>query len=120
MPTSPDGAPVEAAGRTLSVEDAKLVTLARSARARAGAADGAAVRDDIGRTYSAATVDLSSLRLSALQAAVAAAVASGTDRLEAACVVGVGRIGPDDQALLAEVGISTVLQAAPDGTLRVG
>ena len=120
MPTSPDAAPADAAGSTLPAEDAKLVTLARSARARAGAADGAAVRDDIGRTYSAATVDLSSLRLSALQAAVAAAVASGTDRLEAACVVGVGPIGPDDQALLAEVGVSPVLQAAPDGTLRVG
>jgi len=120
MPTSPDGAPVDAAGTQLSSEDAKLVTLARSVRARAGGADGAAVRDDIGRTYSASTVELTSLRLSALQAAVAAAVASGTDRLEAACIVGAGPIGPDDRALLAEVGISTVLQAAPDGTLRVG
>ena len=35
-------------------EDAKLVTLARSARARTGAAQGAAVRDGDGRTYVAA------------------------------------------------------------------
>jgi hypothetical protein len=31
-------------------EDEKLVTLARSARARTSGAEGAAVRDDIGRT----------------------------------------------------------------------
>jgi thioester reductase-like protein len=71
-------------------EDLKLVTLARSARARSGAPEGAAVRDDIGRTYAASTVDLPSLRLTALQAAVAAAVSSGSDRLEAAAVVGEG------------------------------
>ena len=47
-------------GATWSVdpEDEKLVTLARSARARTGAAEAAAVRDDIGRTYVAATVAL--------------------------------------------------------------
>ena len=42
----------------LSAEDAKLVTLARSARARTAAAQGAAVRDTDGRTYVAATVAL--------------------------------------------------------------
>ena len=64
----------------LDQEDAKIVTLARSARARIGAAEGAAVRDTDGRTYLACTVSLPSLRLSALQAAVAAAVllASGS------------------------------------------
>ena len=35
----------------LDPEDAKIVTLARSARARTGAAEGAAVRDTDGRTY---------------------------------------------------------------------
>ena len=100
-------------------EDAKLVTLARSARARAGAAEGAAVRDDIGRTYAAATVALPSLRLSALQAAVAAAVSSGSDRLEAACVVSAEeRLAPDDVAVLRDLDVRTVLHAAPDGTLR--
>jgi hypothetical protein len=71
----------------LSAEDAKLVTLARSARGRTGAPEGAAVRDTDGRTYLAATVALPSLQLSALQAAVAAAVASGVTGLEAAAVV---------------------------------
>src|SRR5436309_9469779 len=68
-------------------EDAKIVTLARSARARTGAPEGAAVRDTDGRTYVAATVSLPSLHLTALQAAVAAAVSSGATALEAAAVV---------------------------------
>lgn len=68
-------------------EDTKLVTLARSTRARTRAAEGAAVRDLDGRTYAAATVDLPSLRLSALQVAVAMAVASGARGLEAAVVL---------------------------------
>ncbi|WP_181312774.1 cytidine/deoxycytidylate deaminase family protein [Nocardioides campestrisoli] len=72
----------------LSAEDAKLVTLARSTRARVGAAEGAAVRDSDGRTYAAATVDLPSLRLSALQVCVGMAVASGSRGLEAAVVLG--------------------------------
>nr|WP_198151926.1 cytidine deaminase [Kibdelosporangium sp. MJ126-NF4]CEL21191.1 FIG024795: hypothetical protein [Kibdelosporangium sp. MJ126-NF4]CTQ96243.1 FIG024795: hypothetical protein [Kibdelosporangium sp. MJ126-NF4] len=71
----------------LDPEDSKIITLARAARARTGAAEGAAVRDTMGRTYSACTVALPSLRLTALQAAVAAAVASGADGLEAAAVV---------------------------------
>jgi len=71
----------------VDAEDEKLVTLARATRARIGAAEGAAVRDQDGRTYAAATVALPSLALSALQAAVAAAVASGARSLEAAAVV---------------------------------
>ncbi len=109
MPATPDP----------SVEDGKLVTLARSARSRARAAEGAAVRDDIGRTYAAATVDLPSLRLTALQAAVAAAVSSGADRLEAACVVSVAdELVAGDAAVLADAGVGLVLQATPDGTVR--
>jgi cytidine deaminase len=73
-------------------EDEKLATLARSARARTRAEQGAAVRDTDGRTYVAATVELPSLRLSALQVAVAMAVSSGALGLEAAVVVG----GADD------------------------
>lgn len=68
-------------------EDEKLVTLARSARARTGQPEAAAVRDDIGRTYVAASVALPSLSLTALQAAVAAAASSGVTKLEAAVVV---------------------------------
>jgi hypothetical protein len=68
-------------------EDVKIITLARSTRARSQAAEGAAVRDTDGRTYAASTVDLPSLRLSALQLAVAMAVSSGVGGLEAAAVV---------------------------------
>lgn len=72
----------------LAPEDAKLVTLARATRARAGAAEGAAVRDLDGRTYAAATVALPSLALTAVQSCVAMAVASGARGLEAAVVLG--------------------------------
>ena len=72
----------------LEPEDAKLVTLARGARGRIAAATGAAVRDETGRTYSAADIHLPSLSLSALALAVAQAVAAGAGRLEAAVVVG--------------------------------
>ncbi|MGW0518190.1 cytidine deaminase [Crossiella sp. NPDC003009] len=71
----------------LDPEDTKLVVLARASRARTGAAEGAAVRDTDGRTYAATTVALPSLKLTALQAAVAAAVSSGAEGLEAAAVV---------------------------------
>jgi hypothetical protein len=71
----------------LSTEDTKLVTLARSSRARTGAAEGAAVRDGDGRTYAGSTVALPSLTLTALQYAVAAAVSAGATKLEAAAVV---------------------------------
>jgi hypothetical protein len=82
----------------LGAEDAKLVALARAARARNAAAEGAAVRDDTGRSYVATTVDLPSLRLSALQAAVVVAVGSGAGGLEAAAVV-----SPDPQVRAADL-----------------
>jgi hypothetical protein len=77
----------ESSGAELSAEDAKLVTLARGARGRVGAVEGAAVRDETGRTYSGATVALPSLSVSALRLAVAQAAASGARGLEAAVVV---------------------------------
>lgn len=89
----------------LDPEDAKLVTLARSARARTGRAQGAAVRDTDGRTYVAASVALPSLALSALQVAVAMAVSSGALGLEAAVVLGDDRV---DAA-----GVSAVRDLAP-------
>ncbi|MGW0072560.1 cytidine deaminase, partial [Streptosporangium sandarakinum] len=61
----------------LDPEDNKIIVLARSARARNGTAEGAAVRDETGRTYVATDVALPSLTLSALQVAVAMAVSSG-------------------------------------------
>jgi hypothetical protein len=45
----------------LGPEDRKIITLARSARARNGVPEGAAVRDETGRTYVAGTVALDSL-----------------------------------------------------------
>src|SRR3954463_9600780 len=83
----PDLTPASADGSALSAEDHKLVTLARGARARVGAVEGAAVRDQDGRTYAAATVALPSLTLTALQLAVASAGPAGATRLEAAAVV---------------------------------
>ena len=68
-------------------DDRKLVTLARATRARTGAAEGAALRDGDGRTYAAATVELPSLRVSAIGVAVAMAVASGSRGVEAVVVL---------------------------------
>lgn len=67
----------------LDPEDAKIVTLARSARARVGAPAGAALRDTDGRTYAAASVTLPSLTLSSVQLAVAMAAAAGAAGVEA-------------------------------------
>ena len=113
------GAAVPAADGVLSAEDTKLVTLARSARARVGALEGAAVRDQDGRTYAAATVALPSLAITALQLAVASAVAAGATKLEAAAVVteaseldGAGHAAVRDLASDAPVHV-----AAPDGSL---
>lgn len=72
----------------LSPEDAKLVVLARSSRARINAEHGAAVRDQDGRTYVASTVSLPSIRVDALDLAVAMAVSSGATGIEAAALVG--------------------------------
>jgi hypothetical protein len=71
----------------LSPEDTKLVTLAKAARARVGAAEGAAVRDGDGRSYTGVTVARPSFAVSALQLAVANAVAAGASTLESAVVV---------------------------------
>ncbi|HEY5877663.1 MAG TPA: cytidine deaminase [Nakamurella sp.] len=106
----------------LDAEDAKLVTLARGSRARAGAPEGAAVRDEDGRTYAAATVTLPSLRLTALQAAVAAAVSSGAQELEAAVLVStastVAEIDPVSRAAAADLGAVVLILAGPDGAVR--
>jgi hypothetical protein len=101
-------------------EDFKIITLARAARARVTAAEGAAVRDETGRTYAAAAVALPSLRLSALRLAVAMAVSSGAANLEAAALVTDGS-GPDpaDLAAVRDIGPDAVVfHAAPDGTVK--
>jgi hypothetical protein len=103
-----------------AAEDEKLVTLARAARARVGAAEGAAVRDLDGRTYAAASVVLPSLALSALEAAVAAAVSSGAVGLEAAVVVTDDTGEPAGLAAVRDLGGSDipVLVARADGVVR--
>lgn len=103
----------------LSAEDLKLVTLARSARARTGAAEGAAVRDGDGRTYVATTVALAALSLSALQVAVAMAVASGAPGLEAAAVVTeAASVDAFGSAAVAELApAAEVHLARPDGSI---
>lgn len=105
----------------LGAEDLKIITLARSARARNGVPEGAAVRDETGRTYVAGTVELESLKLSALQTAVAMAVASGAQSLEAAAVVSTaGTASEADRAAVRDLGgpETPVLLAGPDGQLR--
>jgi hypothetical protein len=103
----------------LDPEDAKLVALARSSRARTGAAEGAAVRDDMGRTYAAVTVSLPSLELTALQAAVAAAVSSGAQQLEAAAVVSdAAEVEEAGARAVADLGVDRAILAGPDGTVR--
>src|SRR4051794_9354356 len=104
----------------LSAEDAKLVTLARSARARSRTPQGAAVRDLDGRTYAGASVDLPSLRVSAVGVAVAMAVSSGATGLEAAVVLGdISSLDPQDLAIVrdfAGAGVP-VLAADPRGEM---
>ena len=104
----------------LDAEDTKIVTLARSAQARTGAPEGAAVRDADGRTYTGATVSLPSLVLTALQAAVAAAVASGATGVEAAAVVSAANsVDAASLAALHELGpTALVLVADQRGTVR--
>ena len=101
-------------------EDLKIITLARSARARVTAAEGAAVRDETGRTYAAAAVALPSLRLSALRLAVAMAVSSGASSLEAAALVSdADDADPGDLAVVREAGPhAVVFHAGSNGMLR--
>lgn len=102
-------------------EDRKLVTLARATRARARSAEGAAVRDQDGRTYAAATVALPSLEVSALGVCVAMAIASGARSLEAAVVLGEAEVVDDrDLAVVRDfsgTGVPVHL-ADPRGAIR--
>ncbi|MEU6816990.1 cytidine deaminase [Streptomyces sp. NPDC046860] len=106
----------------LDPEDRKIVTLARSVRARNAVPEGAAVRDSTGRTYAAGSVSLPSLRLSALRTAVAMAVASGAESLEAAAVVSEAEaLSAEDLAAVADLGGTgtPVLLAGADGVVRL-
>lgn len=104
---------------TLSAEDAKLVTLARGAKARVSSRHGAAVRDETGRTYAAADALMPSLPLTALQVAVAQAWVAGARGLEAAVVVADNPDEPVDLAVVGDLGGPgvRVLVCAPDGSV---
>jgi hypothetical protein len=104
----------------LGPEDQKIITLARSARARVGSAEGAAVRDETGRTYAAATVALPSLHLSALTLAVAMAVSSGAGALEAAALVSDGAgLDPADLTAVRDIGSKAIIiHAGSNGVVR--
>lgn len=101
-------------------EDLKIITLARSSRARAGALQGAAVRDTDGRTYAAATVALPHLSLSAVTVAVAMAVSSGAAGLEAVAVVGDLPLTDEERTVIGDVAGADVAvwSADPTGTVR--
>ena len=104
----------------MDAEDDKLVVLARATRARTGAAEGAALRDLDGRTYAAATVDLPSLQIAALDVCIAMAVASGARGAEAAVVLGEGDLGDGALAPLrdfAGAGVP-VHHGGADGSVR--
>ena len=101
-------------------EDVKILTLARAALARTGARQGACVRDTDGRTYAATSVDLPHLRLSAVAVAVAMAVSSGAEGLEAVALSSTEDLDDDDLLVAADLpGQGVVLwHADPRGQLR--
>lgn|GEM_PF-281062 len=124
-PTQPTASTQSIApAQTLDEQDAKLLILARGARGRIGAQQGAAIRDEMGRTYSGATVATEHLTLSALQLAVASALAAGARGAEAAVVVqpmptdlaAATVVGVDALRDLAGAGIA-VYRCTPDGTI---
>jgi len=69
-------------------EDQKLLTLARASLQRTGVIQSAALRDGTGRTHVGNIITLESLHLDALQVALAMAISSGANAIEAAVVVG--------------------------------
>jgi cytidine deaminase len=104
-------------------EDQKLVTLARAAYGRAFVSRwqpaGAAVRDDTGRTYAAASVEIEGVDVTALQLAVAIAVSSGARRFEAGAVVtdNDDEFDTDGYDALHAFGDVFLIRARPDGTV---
>jgi hypothetical protein len=114
--TAPDDAATTA---PTDPEDLKIITLARSALARTGAPEGACVRDTDGRTYAAASVQLPHLTLSAVAVAVAMAVSSGAEGLEAVALAGTSQPDDLDLAVLRDLPGTGVVLWHVDPTGRV-
>ena len=104
----------------LDPEDNKLVVLARATRARTGAPEGAALRDLDGRTYAGASVDLPSLRVSAVGVVVAMALASGSRGAEAVVVLTDGDLAESDLAVVRDFagGAVPVHRGTPEGRIE--
>lgn len=104
----------------MTEEDIKLLTLARGAASRVAAPEGAAVRDEIGRSYASAAVSLGSRSFTALELAVAQAAASGARGLEAAVVVTTDATSEPDVGVVADLGGSGVpiWLCTPGGDVR--
>lgn len=111
--TTPSGPSGQTGETALSAEDVKLLTLARAARARTRAAVGAACRDLDGRTYAAGAVELTTLRLSAVQVCVAMAHSSGARGLEAVLVFS----GLDEPEPLAALDAAVIADFGGDGVV---
>jgi cytidine deaminase len=86
----------------VDAEDNKLVVLARATRSRAGSNSAAAIRDLDGRTYAAAGIELRSLQLSAVAAAISMAFSSGAQGLEAVIVFSEDAVSETDMSVVRE------------------
>lgn len=75
-------------GTLTNSEDQKLFTLASAAMQRNKVLQSAALRDGTGRTHVGNSIALATLKLDALQVALAMALSSGAEVIEAAVVVG--------------------------------
>lgn len=105
-------------GADIEPEDATLVTLARSARVRTNATEAVAVRDTTGRTFTAVSVTLPSLALTACQAVAAAVVVSAGGALETAVILSEApEVDDADLAVLSDLGAVVVVLVRPDGTV---
>lgn len=82
-----------------NAEDDKLAVLAKGARSRVQAKAGAALRDETGRTYASAQVEIGSLKLSAVEMVVAQAVASGSTGVESVVILQPVELGISDSDL---------------------
>ena len=111
---------VERAPIPTDPEDLKLITLARAALGRTGAPQGASVRDNDGRAYAGASVELEHLTLSAVAVAVAMALSSGASGLEAVALVGEDEPSAADLEIVRDLALenSLIIWADPAGTVQ--